>query len=376
MIVPSLDTLNYRNLADMRVEFSPGFNVIYGENAQGKSNVLEAIYALAFLKSFREEKTANLIRFGAQRAQLGATVIDGARQTRLGAEFGEKSRKAYADGAPCARFGDYLGILRAILFVPSDVAILQTPPLARRSMLDRMVFTLHPSYLIPLMRYQKAVKQKSALLKSENPDTALLDAYDEQMRVLGCALIRERMDYMRLLQPYIATAFSSIFGEDRCCSLGFKSSSHREEVIFGSAQPVPGADEICASFEKSLSGAREKELLRGQVSGGPHRDDWTLYIDDKPARHFASQGQQRALCIALKIAEILCLKNEAQIEPILLLDDISSELDPIRHRNLFAFLNRLSGQIFLTTTSKSHVHIESIGRLFKIERGVMQHEVI
>lgn len=374
MIVRSLDLLNYRNIDALHTEFSSGFNVIYGDNAQGKSNVLEAVYALAFLKSFRDEKIANLIKFGGKRAILGAHVVDGSRQYRLGLEFLEKKRTAYVNGSPASRFADYLGILRAILFVPSDVAMLQNPPQVRRTTLDRMVFTLRPSYLIPMMQYQKIVKQKSAALKFDTPDPTLLDAFDGQMRALGVELIKARLDYLRRLQPFIARAFSHIFGEDRLCAISYQPAAFRGEIRFDDATRAPSDDDVCDAYVAHLAAAREKEIARRQVSAGPHRDDWTLYIDAKPARYFASQGQQRALCIALKIAEILCLKDEARIEPILLLDDISSELDPIRHQKLFRFLNRLSGQIFLTTTSKSHVHIDSIGRLFHIENGVMNCE--
>lgn len=374
MIVQSIDLLNYRNIDELHAEFSSGFNVIYGENAQGKSNLLEAIYALAFLKSFREEKIANLIKFGDQRAVLSASVVEGNRQLRLGLEFFQKTRKAYVNGALVSKFNDYLGLLRAILFVPSDVAMLQNPPLVRRTMLDRMVFTLRPSYLIPMMQYQKVIKQKSVVLRLEVPDTTLLDAYDDQLRGLGTELIAARLDYLRRLQPFIAQAFSHIFGENRHCAIGYKSATYRDEIRFDEAAQMPRDEDVCAAYIANLATSRDKEIDRRQVASGPHRDDWTLYIDGNAARYFASQGQQRALCIALKIAEILCLKNEAQIEPILLLDDISSELDPIRHQNLFQFLNQLTGQIFLTTTSKSHVHIDSIGRLFHIQNGVLYGE--
>ena len=315
MIVQSIDLLNYRNIDELHTEFSSGFNVIYGENAQGKSNLLEAIYALAFLKSFRDEKIANLIKFGGQRAVLSASVVEGNRQLRLGLEFFQKTRKAYVNGALVSKFNDYLGLLRAILFVPSDVAMLQNPPLVRRTMLDRMVFTLRPSYLIPMMQYQKVIKQKSAVLRLEVPDTTLLDAYDDQLRGLGTELIAARLDYLRRLQPFIAQAFSHIFGENRHCAIGYKSATYRDEIRFDEAAQMPRDEDVCAAYIANLATSRDKEIDRRQVASGPHRDDWTLYIDGNAARYFASQGQQRALCIALKSPKSCASKTKPKSNP-------------------------------------------------------------
>lgn len=376
MIVQTLDLQNFRNIEAAHLEFSPGFNVIYGANAQGKSNLLEALYVLAFLKGFRADKIANLIRFDQPNAALSAYVADGNTGFRLGVALQGKSRRLFVNNTLCAKMNEYLGLLRAILFIPAHVSILQSAPETRRNLLDRMVFTLHPSYLIDLVHYQKITKQKSSMLKSECPDKRLLDVYDEQMTATGERLIRARYDYLRRLQPFLWRAFSEIFGENRHCTLKYVSATMPREIACDSASSVDTADAIVESFRMHVAKSRALELQKMQICSGPHRDDWTIDLDGQPARHFASQGQQRALSIAMKIAEILCLKSETQVEPILLLDDISSEFDPTRHRNLFRYLNRLTGQIFLTTTSKSLVHIDDIGKLFKIDQGIIENDAI
>ena len=368
MYLESLDFGHFRNLELGHLTFSPGFNVFYGDNAQGKSNLLEAIYTLAFLKGFRANKLSELIAFDASKAQLSTVVRNGHATTRLGLELDAHMRRAFVDGTPCCRVRDYLGVLRAILFVPMDVGFMQTAPTMRRSMLDRMIFNLHPSYLIDLEQYAKVCKQKSAVLRSEMPDQRLLDAYDEQLLPLGERILRARYEYFRLMTPYICEVFASIFDDDYICRPIYKCSNCRREVVFGDSDQM-SLDDLTGAWRQYIQTCRAKELARQQITSGPQRDDWTLGLNGRQARFFASQGQQRAMSLALKLAEITCLKKEAGIEPVFLLDDVSSELDPVRHKKLFVHLNALTTQTFLTTTSKSHVYIECVGRIYHVSSG-------
>ncbi len=374
MFIETLEIEHFRNLSSVHLEFSKGFNVLYGANAQGKSNLLEAIYTLSFLKGFRADRLSDLIEFEGERARLSAVVCTGSSHTRLGVELEAKCRHAYVDGVPCARARDYLGLLRSILFVPMDVGFLQAAPASRRTMLDRMVFTLKPSYLIDLEQYQKVCKQKSAVLRAENPDESLLDVYDAQLLQLGTRLLEARYEYMVLLSPHVARVFKAIFDSSCHCVPVYKSSSLFDPVVFDSDSGMIGLDVLIKSYRDALEKGRSREIARQQIVLGPHRDDWSLSLDGRQAKFFASQGQQRAMSLAMKIAEIECLRVEADIEPVFLLDDVSSELDPVRHKRLFEYLNALTAQTFLTTTSKEHVHLESIGRIFRVENGSIVHE--
>ena len=368
MFVQSIDLTDFRNLDDMHLEFAPGFNVFYGDNAQGKSNLLEAVYVLAFLKGFRADRIPDLIRFDKERARVAADVVDGNAKTRLGLELTGRVRHAFIDGAPCSSVRRYLGLLRAILFVPMDVGFMQAPPANRRSALDRMVFNLHPSYLVDLDQYQKVCKQKSSVLRSDNPDHTLLDAYDEQLALYGERLLRARYEYFSRMTPHIVRVFSSIFDDACVCLPMYKSSLMRTESVFG-LDENDSVEPVIAAWRDYLKTARDREIARQQVLAGPHRDDWTLRLDGRQARYFASQGQQRAMSLALKLAEIECLKAEANVEPVFLLDDVSSELDPVRNQKLFEHLNRITVQTFLTTTSKQHLSIECVDRLFEVKNG-------
>ena len=368
MFVQSIDISRFRNLEDMHLEFAPGFNVFYGDNAQGKSNLLEAVYVLAFLKGFRADRIPDMIRFDQERAQLSAVVCDGNAQTRLGMELTGRVRHAYIDGVPCNSVRSYLGILRAILFVPMDVGFMQAPPANRRSALDRMVFNLHPSYLVDLDQYQKVCKQKSAVLRSDTPDHALLDAYDEQLLKYGERIIRFRYDYFNLMAPHICRVFASIFDDSLRCLPVYKCSQMRSEIVFGAGNTA-SCDDLVGVWRDYIRTSRDREIARQQILAGPHRDDWSLNLDGRQAKLFASQGQQRAMSLALKLAEIDCLKSEAGVEPVFLLDDVSSELDPVRNRKLFEHLNRITVQTFLTTTSKQHLSIDCVNRLFMVKSG-------
>lgn len=372
MHLASLDILHFRNLSQVSLEFSEGFNVFYGANAQGKSNLLEAIYTLAFLKGFRADRLCDLIEFDAQKAQLAAVVQNNHATVRLGLELDQKLRRPFVDGMPCARARDYLGILRTILFVPMDVAFLQAPPQLRRTALDRMAFNLRPAYLIDLEQYQKIQKQKSAVLRSETPDQSLLDVYDAQLLPIGCRLIEARYDYLRLIAPHIRHVFASIFDQSLECLPVYHNANMRDDIQLGSGHEIPLA-QVLDAYRTAMSKARERELARQQMIEGPHRDDWSIALNGRPAKLYASQGQQRAMSLAIKMAEIACLKAEADIEPVFLLDDVSSELDPVRHKRLFEYLNQLTTQTFLTTTSREHVHVDSVARMFSVDNGSIQH---
>lgn len=374
MHISSVDIGQFRNISLAHVEFSRGFNVFYGDNAQGKSNFLEALYTLAFLKGFRADRLGAMVNFSQSCAQLGAVVETQDGRRRLSLEIGEKRRRAFVDGVACTRMSEYLGILRATLFVPSDVAMLQHAPEQRRKMLDRMVFTMQPSYLLDLENYQKVCKQKSAALKAEVPDIDLLDAFDAQLYPLGERMLQGRYRYLSRLVPYVRRCFADIFDDQLTCSLFYHSSTMKGDAVCGTDQDDVLLEQMVAAYRAYRAKSREKELVSQQVLRGPHRDDWSIQIDGHSAKYFASQGQQRALSLAIKIAEIECLKNEVGVEPIFLLDDVSSELDPTRHKKLYERLNRLTSQVFLTTTALEHVHLENVARLYRVESGRIYDE--
>ncbi|MBQ1267722.1 MAG: DNA replication/repair protein RecF [Proteobacteria bacterium] len=368
MYLENIQVSQFRNIGQAYLEFCPGFNVFYGNNGQGKSNLLEAIYILAYLKGFRGARIAELVMQNTTGAQLSASLDREGAHTLLGVELTGKQRKVWLDRNPCGRLMDYLGVMRVILFVPSDVSLLQAAPSDRRTFIDRMVFNHLPVYLEHLERYTKTLRLKSAELRAEQPNQAMLDVYDQSLLSYGSEIIRARYTYFEKLAPYLRACFASIFDAQFECCPQYMCASGGVRV-FGQEAGGMTLDEMLDAYSKKLMSSRQTEIARQQASSGPHRDDWTLVMNGKEARYFASQGQQRAMILALKMAEIAFIKSVVGIEPIFLLDDVSSELDPTRNARLAEYLYALTTQTFLTTTSKNHFQLPSIGKRFYVEGG-------
>lgn len=369
MFLKNIQISQFRNIGQAELEFCPGFNVLYGNNGQGKSNLLEAIYILAYLKGFRGAHISELVMQDRPGAQLSAVLDREGAQTKLGIELTGKQRKVWLDRNPCGRLADYLGVMRVILFVPSDVGLLQAAPLERRTCLDRMVFNHQPVYLDSLDRYTKTLRLKSSELRSEQPNHEMLDVYDQTLAYYGSEIIRARYQFFERIAPYLQASFSSIFDDRFLCQPQYMCASGGTHV-FGHQGESMDLEELLDAFAKKLATSRQTELARQQCSSGPHRDDWTLVLNGRASRYFASQGQQRSMILALKMAEIACIKSLMGIEPVFLLDDISSELDPTRNARLANALYGMTTQTFLTTTSKQHFQLPSDGRMFHVEAGM------
>lgn len=373
MFLENIQISQFRNIGQAHLEFCPGFNVFYGNNGQGKSNLLEAIYILSYLKGFRGAHIAELVMRDAPGAQLSATLNREGAHTLLGVELTGKQRKVWLDRNPCGRLTDYLGVMRVILFVPSDVGLLQGAPAERRTFLDRMVFNLQPTYLDNLDRYTKTLRLKSAELRSETPNLEMLNVYDQTLSYYGCEIIRARYQYFEMIAPYLQKCFSSIFdAEFTCCPQYMCASSGNH--VFGPTPSGMGLDELINGYMRKLATSRQSEIARQQATIGPHRDDWTLLLNGQESKFYASQGQQRSMILALKMAEISSLRDTTGIEPIFLLDDISSELDPTRNARLAEFLFSMTTQAFLTTTSKNHFQLPAQGRMFHVEAGTFTQD--
>ncbi len=342
MRVLALEATGFRNLSPLVIEPHPRFNVFSGDNGQGKTNLLEAIYLLGTLRSFRAGKTEELIAFGQAQARVRARV------ERLGIERllevaltpGHKSARVDGKGA---RTTSYFGGFNVVLFAPEDLNLVRGAPSGRRRFLDRAIFNAQPSYLADVQTYERVLRSRNALLRqSRAVDLALLDIYDQQLTVAAAPLWSQRQALVEALLPHLHTAFSFVTSGQLTLS-----ARHRRALADGTA------------LAAQLSADRPKDLARGATSSGPHTDDLQLLISDRPAAQFASQGEARAIVLALKIAEITLLRERLGDWPVLLLDDVSSELDPGRNRLLFDFLQRMPGQVFVTTTQPDLVLIEA-----------------
>lgn len=352
MRIVALQAIAFRNLAQVTLEAHPRFNVISGDNGQGKTNLLEGIYLVGTLRSFRASKSEELIAFGAPEARVRARVEkDGAnRLLEVRITPGHKSARVDGKGT---RPADYFGGMNVVLFQPDDLRLPRGAPSGRRRFIDRAIFNERPQYLAEAQTYERTLRSRNALLRAHGPpQLELLEVYDEQLARAAISIVAGRRALLDALAPRAAEIFTRLTRTGRRLEIAYRPS-----LLERGAEPIGNAREIEAAMRKQLDADRRKDHLRGATSAGPHTDDLSLTLDGRDAQKYASQGQLRAIVLALKIAEIEHLTERLGDPPVLLLDDVSSELDATRNAQLFEFLDARPGQVFITTTDPAHVRV-------------------
>ncbi|MBT9559872.1 MAG: DNA replication/repair protein RecF [Myxococcales bacterium] len=353
MLLERLVAHDFRNLRHLELTPAARFTVLEGDNGQGKTAILEAIYVMACLKSFRAHRTADLVRHGEADARIHGLIVHDGVHRSLDVELGARRRRVSLDGKAARSLTEALGQLTVVLFAPEDLAITKGGPAHRRTFLDRAVFNRFPSSLDDMKRFEIALKQRNALLRDGGPDR-LLDAFDEQLAPAATRVVGWRTRYLSDLKPFFESAISEV-----------TRGSHHAELRYEGSTPA-GEDLI-----DWLRRRRVDDRRRSTTTTGPHVDDIGVFIDGHLARVVASQGQHRALVLALKIAEIRLLQDAFGYSPLLLLDDVSSELDASRNAELMRYLGgpAFDGQVFLTTTDRRHVLIDAPFSCLTIRAG-------
>ena len=368
MYLSSLILKGFRNYADLHVEFSPGLNAVFGDNAQGKTNLLEAVYFLATGKSHRTSHDQELIREGSPAALARATVVRKTGELSLELALSAESRKQLKiNGIPERKIAKLVGNLAAVIFSPDDLQLVKGPPAGRRRLLDLELSQLSQNYLYYLMTFNRALAQRNTVLKQDPVDPAILAVYDEQLVASGAQLIARRAEAVRSLAA-IAGEYHHVLSEGReKLVLEYQSQA---------ADPgqTPALPEVTERLQ-ALMRARQREEIRRQVTLiGPHRDDVAFWIDSRDARLYASQGQQRTAVLALKLAELQFMAEQLGEYPVLLLDDVASELDPTRRHYL---LNAMQEgiQTFVSCTDLETLMVRSWPtehRLYRVRAGTVE----
>lgn len=344
----------FRNLGSL--SFAPGshFNVIHGDNGAGKSNLLEAIYYLGALKSFRGAKTDDLISLDADRASIDASLGGGPAPHKLKIELGKgQRRRLQLDGKRPRSTSAWYQVVRMVLFHPGDLVLAAGGADKRRAFLDRMLEQMDPIYASTLSSYEKALRSRNRLLKTERADPRSIRAYDAILSKAGAVIGQARRRLIDDLGPRVERAFTEVFAGDT--PLG--------------VQYVPRVEPTEEAIHDALEQSFEKDRARGFTTNGPHGDDLELRIHGVGARHHGSQGQHRTIVLALKTAELDLLTERTGRVPILLLDDVSSELDRSRNRRFFEVLSHAGGQVFLTTTHPEFILLEEDRVDFHVDGG-------
>lgn len=369
MILDALRLRHFRNIESAFIQPHRRFNIFAGDNGQGKTNLLEAIYLLSAVKSFRPQQTnASLIQFGQSDSTLEARVDRGGHERIIRLDISEQGKRIFLNENAVRNLSDFFGTVNVVIFGPEDIVILKGGPSERRRFIDRAIFNAHPAFATETQHYEEVLKHRNALLKEQQIDQALLSVYDEQLIQYGARIVQRRLDFIRHFRPVLRRIFKAIFHEDFEAEIAYDMKW--SEQIQAPTRELEDSSQIERALAEGLRQTSRDERDRGYTLIGPHRDDLSAALNGRDVKTYASQGQHRAFVLAMKIAEISYLEERYHFAPILLLDDVSSELDRERNRFLFDFLReRAEGQVFITTTHRDFILLDEDVRVFHVEHG-------
>ena len=354
---------NFRSYAQAELELHPGVNLLLGDNGVGKTNLLEAVTYLSMGHSFRTRKEREMIKLGEDFCEMKAEIFSSDRVQELRALLfaDNRRRQLFLSGIKEKTFAPLSGRLRTVMFSPGDLTILQSGGSARRRLLDDALCQLRPAYEHALTKYTRALDSKNRILKDRYEDASLLDLlpeYNTQLCTYGAEIIRTRADYMQWLGRYTAEFHRDFSGEKESLELQYQTDSAVQN-------PQAPAQEIAQALGEHIARRERAELESGTCLIGPHRDDFEVLCNGMSLKSYGSQGQTRTAAISLKLAERKIFLQDTGEEPVLLLDDVLSELDAARQDFV---LNRLkSGQVLITCCEKDR--ITDIGKTFFVEKG-------
>lgn len=355
MNIRSIELKNFRNYENLEISFDEGTNILFGDNAQGKTNILEAAYMSGTTKSHKGSRDREMIRFGEEEAHLKTVVARGGREYQIDMHLKKNRAKGIAiDKIPIKKASELFGILNIVFFSPEDLNIIKNGPAERRRFLDSELCQLDRIYLADLTNYNKILAQRNKLLKDMIYRPSLSDTlpvWDMQLIETGKKIIRRRKQFVDELREIVS-------------DIHYRISGGKEELFL---KYEPNIDDIF--FEDELSRAKEKDKKLCQTSVGPHRDDLLFSIGDVDIRKYGSQGQQRTSALSLKLSEIELVRKSISDTPVLLLDDVLSELDSSRQNYL---LNNISDtQTIITCTGLDEFvrNRFTVNRVFEVIAG-------
>ena len=360
MFIESIELSDYRNYSHLHIDFHKGTNVLYGDNAQGKTNILEAVYVCSTTKSHRGSKDKEIIRFGADESHIKMMVRRDGIPYRIDMHLKKNRTKGVAvNGVPIKKASELFGIVNVIFFSPEDLNIIKNGPAERRRFLDLELCQLNKVYVYDLVQYNRVVVQRNKLLKEMDSDPSLketLNIWDSQLVRFGSELIRLRTRFVEELNELIR-------------EIHFHLSGEREELEIRYEPNVTPE-----TFEAELSRNRNQELRQRLTLTGPHRDDLNFIVNGADIRKFGSQGQQRTAALSLKLAEIELVKKLVRDYPILLLDDVLSELDGERQNHLLSAIDHIQTMITCTGLEDFVNNRFQMDKLFRVVNGTVTSE--
>jgi len=375
MYLRTLTLRDFRSWDQVDLELSSGRTVFLGSNGNGKTNLVEAAGYLSTLGSHRVSSDAALIRLGAQRSRIGATVVNSGRELRIDMELNQGSaNRAQINRSPVRRTREILGILQTVLFAPEDLALVRGDPSERRRFLDELCTARLPRLAGVRSDYDRVLRQRSALLKTagrqarsrSSADLSTLDVWDGHLAEHGAELLAQRLRLVHELHPHLVQAYHSIAPESRTASISYRSGYLPPEFLAPDRAPDPGdAQALQDIMLRELSAARPRELERGVCLVGPHRDDLDLMLGSAPAKGFASHGESWSFALSLRLSSFELLRSMGT-DPVLMLDDVFAELDR-RRRAALATVAATAEQVLITAAVSEDVPPELEARPLRVE---------
>ena len=355
MYIESLQLSNFRNYEFLDLDFDRGTNILYGDNAQGKTNILEALYLCGTGRSHRGSRDKDLIRFGEEEAHIRLLVKKDQMSSRIDMHLKKSRTKGVAvNGLPIHRTRELLGIINLVFFSPEDLNIIKSGPSERRKFIDLELCQLEKMYISDLTSYNQVLNQRNRLLKDIYFKPSLketLDIWDEQLLEHGKRIISERRTFIGELNSIIKSIHEGLTGGRESIEIFYEPNTVEEE------------------FSQKLRSGREKDLKMKTTSTGPHRDDLCVKVNGIDIRKYGSQGQQRTAALSIKLSEIVLVKKRTGDTPVLLLDDVLSELDSSRQNDLMNSIHDIQTVITCTGLDDFVSHQFEINKVFHVVKG-------
>ena len=358
MIIKSLELADFRNYETLNISFDEGTNILYGDNAQGKTNILEAIYVSATTKSHKGSKDKEIVNFEKEEAHIRTYIQKDGIEQRVDMHLRKNKSKGIAvDGNKLKKAADLLGLLNVVFFSPEDLSIIKNGPVERRRFADLELCQLDNFYLYNLNNYNKIINQRNKLLKDIPFNPGLketLNIWDSQLVSYGSKIIERRKIFAKQLSEIIK-------------EIHLKLSGGKEEIII---QYEP--DVLISDFEEKMKNSQERDIRTKMTSVGPHRDDFSFIVNGIDIRKYGSQGQQRTAALSLKLSEIELVKKITKDTPVLLLDDVLSELDSNRQNYLLNSIGDIQTIITCTGLDEFINNRFEINKIFRVENGKVE----
>jgi DNA replication and repair protein RecF len=360
MIIKSLELENFRNYETLSLNFDSGTNILYGDNAQGKTNILEAIYISATTKSHKSSKDRDIIKFGSDEAHIRTYVVKDGLENRVDMHLRKSKTKGIAiNGQKIKKAAQLLGLLNVVFFSPEDLSIIKDGPTQRRRFVDMELCQLDSVYLNNLNNYNKIVNQRNKLLKEMTFNPSLRDTlfvWDSQLVSYGIKIIERRGEFVKQLNDIIYDIHKKLSGGKEDLRIAYEPDVEIED------------------FERKISESNDRDIKLKQTTVGPHRDDFSFIAGDIDIRKFGSQGQQRTAALSLKLSEIELVKKITNDTPLLLLDDVLSELDSNRQNHLLNSIGDIQTIITCTGLEEFVNNRFEINKIFRVSNASIVQE--